>query len=119
MSTIKMMMFNEISSGRSKCHQYWPDALKHVTYGCFTVRSRRERKENQLIYREFILQHCDTNTERIIYQIQNETWPDHGVPTDSRSLLDFLVEIRQWRKSQPHAPVLVHCRYMSNVIVPL
>ena len=36
-------------------------------------------------------------------------WPDHGVPTDSASLINF---IRRVRKVHPHStevPLLVHC----------
>ena len=37
------------------------------------------------------------------------SWPDHGVPTKSTSLINF---IRRVRKVQPHStevPLLVHC----------
>lgn len=79
-------------------------------YGSLTIRCRRERKENQLIYREFLVEHQETKEERIIYQIQTETWPDHGVPDDYASFVDFVLEIRELRKSNKHLPILVHCR---------
>ena len=80
-------------------------------YGQLTVRCRRERKENQLVYREFLFSHRETKEERIIYQIQVETWPDHGVPNDFSSFVEFVLEIRELRKSKSHQPILVHCRY--------
>lgn len=97
-------------SGRIKCHQYWPNALETTDYGLFSVRCRRERKENQLIYREFLFSHKESQEERIIYQIQTETWPDHGVPNDYVSFVEFVLEIRELRKSNKHLPILVHCR---------
>ena len=81
-----------------------------LDYGRFNVRCRRERKDNELIYREFSIVNKNVNEERFIYQIQNETWPDHGVPNDYGLFVDFILEIRELRKSKRHAPVLVHCR---------
>ena len=98
-------------SGRIKCHQYWPNVLESNDYGLLTIRCRRERKENQLVYREFFFSHKETKEERIIYQIQTETWPDHGVPNDFSSFVEFVLEIRELRKSKKHLPILVHCRY--------
>lgn len=98
-------------SGRIKCHQYWPNVLESNDFGSFSIRCRRERKENQLTYREFLFSHKETGEERIIYQIQTETWPDHGVPNDYASFVEFVLEIRELRKSNRHQPILVHCRY--------
>jgi len=97
-------------SGRVKCHQYWPDEEQSAAYGSFTLRCNRERKENDLIYRELFLFNEETNQERTVYQIQNETWPDHGVPTEYQSFVNFILEIRELRKANKHLPILVHCR---------
>ena len=97
-------------SGRIKCHQYWPDVLETNDYGLFTIRCTRERKENELLYRELIFYNKEINEERTIYQIQNETWPDHGVPNDYISFVNFVLEIRELRKANKHLPILVHCR---------
>ncbi len=84
--------------------------MEIIDYGKFTIRCTRERKENELMYREFVLLNKEINDERIIYQIQNETWPDHGVPDDYASFVDFVLEIRELRKANKHLPILVHCR---------
>ncbi|CAF2905605.1 unnamed protein product [Rotaria sp. Silwood2] len=107
--TLLIMLTTLFENGRIKCHQYWPNVLETNDYGLFSVRCRRERKENQLIYREFFFTHKETNEERIIYQIQTETWPDHGVPNDFASFVEFVLEIRELRKSKKHLPILVHC----------
>lgn len=98
------------SSGRIKCHQYWPNVTEMVDYGSFQIRCCRESKENEFIYREFIISNKNLNEERIIYQIQYETWPDHDVPNDYASFVDFVLEIRELRKANRHIPILVHCR---------
>lgn len=97
-------------SGRIKCHQYWPNVMETIDNETFTIRCRRERKENQLVYREFLFLNKETNEERIIYQIQTESWPDHGVPNDFTSFVEFVLEIRELRKSNKTLPILVHCR---------
>ncbi|CAF0959126.1 unnamed protein product [Adineta steineri] len=107
--TLLIMLTTLFENGRIKCHQYWPNVLETNDYGLFSIRCRRERKENQLIYREFLFSNKETNEERIIYQIQTETWPDHGVPNDFSSFVDFVLEIRELRKSNNHLPILVHC----------
>ncbi|CAF1173306.1 unnamed protein product [Rotaria sp. Silwood1] len=107
--TLLIMLTTLFENGRIKCHQYWPNVLETNDYGLFSVRCRRERKENQLIYREFFFTHKETNEERTIYQIQTETWPDHGVPNDFSSFVEFVLEIRELRKSKKHLPILVHC----------
>ena len=62
------------------------------------------------MYRELICLNKESHEERIVYQIQNEIWPDHGVPTDYASFIDFVLEIRELRKANKHLPILVHCR---------
>ncbi|CAF1044909.1 unnamed protein product [Adineta ricciae] len=107
--TLLIMLTTLFENGRTKCHQYWPNVLETNDYGLLSVRCRRERKENQLVYREFVFTHKETNEERTIYQIQTETWPDHGVPNDYTSFVEFVLEIRELRKSNHHLPILVHC----------
>ncbi|CAF1907927.1 unnamed protein product [Rotaria magnacalcarata] len=107
--TLLIMLTTLFENGRIKCHQYWPNVLETHDYGLCSIRCRRERKENQLIYREFFLTNKETNEERIVYQIQTETWPDHGVPNDYSSFVEFVLEIRELRKSKKHLPILVHC----------
>jgi len=103
-------LFSLDFSNRIKCHQYWPNVLETNDYGSFTIYCCRERKENELLYREFIFLNKDLNEKRIIYQIQYETWPDHGVPNDYISFVNFVLEIRELRKANKHIPILVHCR---------
>lgn len=84
--------------------------METIDYGLFQIRCNRERKENDLMYRELICLNKESHEERIVYQIQNEIWPDHGVPTDYASFIDFVLEIRELRKANKHLPILVHCR---------
>ncbi|CAF3953972.1 unnamed protein product [Rotaria sordida] len=107
--TLIIMLTTLFENGRIKCHQYWPNMLETIDYGLFTIRCCRERKENELIYRELLILNNEINDERIIYQIQCETWPDHDIPNNYSSFVDFVLEIRELRKANKHIPILVHC----------
>jgi len=93
------MLTTLFENGRIKCNQYWPDVLETNNYGLFTIYCNRERKENELIYREFIFLNKEINEKRIIYQIQNEIWPDHGVPNDYLSFVNFVFRNSRIKKS--------------------
>ncbi|CAF3688112.1 unnamed protein product [Rotaria sp. Silwood1] len=104
-----IMLTTLFENGRIKCHQYWPNILETIDYDLFTIRCCRERKENEFIYREFLILNKEINEERIVYQIQCETWPDHDIPNNYSSFVDFVLEIRELRKANKHIPILVHC----------
>ena len=40
-------------------------------------------------------------------------WPDHGVPQHPYSLVKFIQHVRKMIQSSP-APLVVHCRYVSE-----
>ena len=40
-------------------------------------------------------------------------WPDHGVPQHPYSLVKFIQHVRKMLQSSP-APLVVHCRYVSE-----
>ncbi|CAF3666050.1 unnamed protein product [Rotaria socialis] len=107
--TLIIMLTTLFENGRIKCHQYWPNLLETIDFGSFTIRCSRETNENEFIYRELIILNKKQNLERIIYQIQYETWPDHDVPNNYASFVDFVLEIRELRKMNKQIPILVHC----------
>lgn len=51
-------------------------------------------------------QHSSATRRLLLYQFI--TWPDHGVPEDLESILQFVVEIRKNMRPDTQ-PVLVHC----------
>lgn len=46
--------------------------------------------------------------ERTVCQFHFSAWPDHGVPTQVRPLLDMVFLVRDVQSSET-TPVLVHC----------
>ncbi|OUC42708.1 Protein-tyrosine phosphatase, partial [Trichinella nativa] len=79
------MLTATVERGRIKCHQYWPKLFETQRYG-----------------------RLQSNEERSVTHMQYSAWPDHGVPDDSKELIDFVVEVRQTRTGMVE-PVIVHC----------
>ncbi|CAF0928680.1 unnamed protein product, partial [Didymodactylos carnosus] len=106
--SLLVMLTTLYENGCIKCHQYWPNINEIFDYGTFTIKCRREKKENLLLYREFLFTHKEFNEERTIFQIQFETWADHGIPSDYSTFIDLVFQIRDLRRNK-QVPVLVHC----------
>ncbi|CAG7721392.1 unnamed protein product [Allacma fusca] len=108
-----VMACNEQESGKHKCENYWVENdgverefgevtvwLKKCRQVCpdFLVRTMRIRFTNSRGEKE----------ERNVCQFHYSAWPDHGVPTKVRPLLDMVRLIRD-RQTSETLPVLVHC----------
>ena len=60
------------------------------------------------------LQDDDVDNKSLdVVQYHYISWPDHGVPTDTGSVLNFLTRIRR-NKNSNSGPMIVHCRYQRN-----
>ena len=46
---------------------------------------------------------------RIVQQFHYSSWPDHGVPTATRPLLDMIALMREYQP-QHDPPIVIHCR---------
>jgi len=72
-----------------------------------------DTSQGHYILREFLLQSAvDPGQEpRRVYQYHFKAWPDHGVPADPSTVLNFLQDVndRQNSFSPGVGPVVVHC----------
>ncbi|KTG07447.1 hypothetical protein cypCar_00028378 [Cyprinus carpio] len=90
------------------CHQYWPEHIKPVTvfadiiitkltedmHPDWTVRTLRvERHGSYMIVHHFIY----------------TSWPEHGVPESSSTLIQFVKAVRPHRGHDNTTIVVVHC----------
>ncbi|CEF65493.1 Protein-tyrosine phosphatase, receptor/non-receptor type domain and FERM domain and Protein-tyrosine/Dual specificity phosphatase domain and PDZ domain and Protein-tyrosine phosphatase, catalytic domain and Pleckstrin homology-like domain and FERM/acyl-CoA-binding protein, 3-helical bundle domain and FERM adjacent (FA) domain and FERM, N-terminal domain and FERM, C-terminal PH-like domain and FERM central domain and Band 4.1 domain and Band 4.1 family-containing protein [Strongyloides ratti] len=106
-STI-VMLTTTIENGRVKCHQYWPRLYDSQDYGRLIVTCIKERETPNCSYREISIKDSQTKEERRVSQMQYTSWPDHGVPEDSKHFLDFVEEVRKTRHGSVD-PMVVHC----------
>ena len=93
-----------------QCEQYWPDEENiSEQYGpiIVTMQSEAQIQSYQAI-RTFKVECENLSEERKVTQYDFTSWPDHGVPKSTKSLLDLIEHIRSmYRPSSGR--ILVHC----------
>ncbi|XP_075777721.1 tyrosine-protein phosphatase non-receptor type 3 isoform X2 [Pelodiscus sinensis] len=102
-----IMLTTLTERGRTKCHQYWPDPPDVMEYGNFRIKCQSEDCTIAYVFREMVITNIETKEEHTITHLQYVSWPDHGVPDDSRDFLEFVTYMRP--KRVENEPVLVHC----------
>ncbi|XP_045468665.1 tyrosine-protein phosphatase corkscrew-like [Harmonia axyridis] len=110
-----VMTTKETERGKKKCEKYWPDQDKTETYGEIIVESIEE-----VIYLHYTLRRFSITigeNKRTVFHYHFQAWPDHGVPSDPGSVLNFLQEVNkryeniklEYLEGNGPGPVLVHC----------
>lgn len=41
-------------------------------------------------------------------------WPDHGIPSSAKAVIEFLIHIRKHTSLDMPGPTVVHCRYATS-----
>ena len=108
-----------VERGKNKCAPYWPRPEEPITYGDYTVTPHSgddfEREERDFFLRKMTLVKEGTGEPgREIFQYHFKAWPDHGVPRNPDSVLDFLMIVnKQMGEIRAITPalgdVVVHC----------
>lgn len=110
-----VMACNEQEGGKHKCERYWseePDV--ECQFGKYFVRLLKSRE----ICPDFLVRTMrlrwtsegddKIEEERTVCQFHYSLWPDHGIPTQVRPLLEMVRLIRDCQASET-LPVLIHC----------
>ena len=120
-----VMACNETEAGKHKCERYWSndddddeqqpqpgdDAVEHQ-FGKFFVKVLKQRE----ICPDFLVRTMrlrwtndkEKEEERTVCQFHYSAWPDHGIPTQVKPLLEMVRLIRDCQASET-LPVLIHC----------
>eukprot|EP00051_Salpingoeca_urceolata_P017746 m.244458 g.244458 ORF g.244458 m.244458 type:complete len:1041 (-) comp19037_c0_seq4:34-3156(-) len=125
-STIAMLTGLK-EKGRKKCERYWPETPQSdpLVFGKITVATTAVlRKEGYVVSTLKLSRKSFTTETREVIHFWFDTWPDHGVPTDSAgdissdAMVEMILAVRTCRASRvttlkrggPElAPALVHC----------
>lgn len=107
-----VMVTNEVEGGKLKCHRYWPvkdeESDGKLVYGDDSlplwVAAQGETAHPTYIERKFTL--SQKGETRSITQLAYTAWPDHGVPTTTKEILNFRSEIFN---AGPRGPLIIHC----------
>nr|XP_023014802.1 receptor-type tyrosine-protein phosphatase kappa-like [Leptinotarsa decemlineata] len=101
-----VMLANVYENGKKKVEKYWPDINEDLKFGIIRVQHVSTDTFANFDIRIFSI-HCN-NEERKIEQLHYTTWPDHGVPLYSQSLVPFLRRVLKIPYN-PQSPIVVHC----------
>uniref|UniRef100_A0A915K8C0 protein-tyrosine-phosphatase n=1 Tax=Romanomermis culicivorax TaxID=13658 RepID=A0A915K8C0_ROMCU len=115
-----VMTTKEIERSKSKCAKYWPDVGTSRSFGLnleFSVTCQTENVKADYVCRKLTVR--KNREERVVCHYQFITWPDHGVPADPASVLNFLEEMNDYLDNRlsspysplnyPNGPLCVHC----------
>eukprot|EP01137_Pigoraptor_chileana_P024184 Opistho-2@91696 len=106
-SSVIAMVTNEDEKGRIKCHRYWPEPGS-ATYGFLEVTLVNQETPEDFIIRTFSMKNLKNGETRTIHHLQFTGWPDHGVPSSTRTLLRFISKSRDVQPKEA-GPIVVHC----------
>ncbi|XP_056638630.1 receptor-type tyrosine-protein phosphatase delta-like [Diorhabda sublineata] len=101
-----VMLANIYENGKKKVEKYWPDINENKKYGDITVYYLSSNVFANFDIRTFTV--SNNGEERQITQLHYTTWPDHGIPLYSQSLVPFLQKILKIPYGTK-SPILIHC----------
>lgn len=95
-------------NGVRQCHHYWPDEGSSL-YHVYEVNLVSEHIWCQdFLVRSFYLKNLQSNETRTVTQFHFLSWYDQGVPSSTRSLLDFRRKVNKCYRGRS-CPIIVHC----------
>uniref|UniRef100_A0A8C2UII7 Protein tyrosine phosphatase receptor type N2 n=2 Tax=Chinchilla lanigera TaxID=34839 RepID=A0A8C2UII7_CHILA len=94
--------------GVRQCHHYWPDEGSNL-YHIYEVNLVSEHIWcEDFLVRSFYLKNLQTHETRTVTQFHFLSWYDQGVPSSTRSLLDFRRKVNKCYRGRS-CPIIVHC----------
>ncbi|BET02499.1 Tyrosine-protein phosphatase [Nesidiocoris tenuis] len=104
-----VMTTKETERGKNKCARYWPEEGETVDFGPTKIRNALLTSNADYVLRELMVSQ-DGGEERKVYHYHFQGWPDHGVPNDPGSVLNFVHDVNACHESTGFlGPVVVHC----------
>lgn len=120
-----VMACNETEAGKHKCERYWCDGGddkescqaeeddRESQFGKFFVKVLKMREicpdfSVRTMRLRWTSDDGEKEEERTVCQFHYSAWPDHGIPTQVKPLLEMVRLIRDCQASET-LPVLVHC----------
>ncbi|XP_028823211.1 LOW QUALITY PROTEIN: phosphatidylinositol phosphatase PTPRQ-like [Denticeps clupeoides] len=101
------MLTQCFEKGRIRCHQYWPEDNKPVTvFGDIVITKLTEDVYPDWTVRALrVERHGDY---MVVHHFNYTSWPEHGVPESSTTLIQFVKSIRSSR-GHDNTTIVVHC----------
>uniref|UniRef100_A0A3F2YVZ2 Tyrosine-protein phosphatase non-receptor type 9 n=2 Tax=Anopheles dirus TaxID=7168 RepID=A0A3F2YVZ2_9DIPT len=117
-----VMTTRVMERGRAKCGQYWEPTEGGVAeYGPFRLRTMSIETNEDYTVVELEIRNTKTDEVRCVSHWQFTSWPDYGVPSSAKAMLNFLQRAREkqaemvrslgdlWAGHPRGPPIVVHC----------
>lgn len=96
-------------NGESICARYWPEEGAE-TYHIYEVHLVSEHIWcDDYLVRSFYLKNIKTGETRTVTQFHFLSWPQAGVPTSAKALLEFRRKVNKSYRGRS-CPIVVHSR---------
>ncbi|XP_057304511.1 tyrosine-protein phosphatase non-receptor type 11-like isoform X2 [Hydractinia symbiolongicarpus] len=107
---VAMMILIFLMTVLRKCVKYWPEFTLSLDVDGLVVKNVNETVTQDYIMRQLEITEDKVSSTKTIHHFQFIAWPEHGVPSDPGSLLEFIqqVEITR-RRTHCDGPPVVHC----------
>ncbi|KAL2093754.1 hypothetical protein ACEWY4_011066 [Coilia grayii] len=101
------MLTQCFEKGRIRCHQYWPEDNKPVTvFGDIIITKLDEKVTPDWTVRVLrVERHGDY---MVVHHFNYTSWPEHGVPESSTTLIQFVKSVRS-NRAHDNTTIAVHC----------
>ncbi|XP_078271016.1 receptor-type tyrosine-protein phosphatase eta [Rhinoraja longicauda] len=104
-----VMLTKCVEQGRAKCEQYWPTE-RPLIFEDKIVTLTSEVIYQDWTIRDFSLVKDKSGEKYHVKQFHFTGWPDHGVPSTTRVLIEFRNLVRNYINQHPlSGPTVVHC----------
>ncbi|XP_058244423.1 phosphatidylinositol phosphatase PTPRQ isoform X1 [Hemibagrus wyckioides] len=102
-----VMLTQCFEKGRIRCHQYWPEDNKPVTvFGDIIITKLTEDVHPDWTVRALrVEKHGDY---LVVHHFNYTSWPEHGVPESSSTLIQFVKAVRS-NRGHDNTTIVVHC----------
>lgn len=108
-----VMLTELIEGGKVKCERYWPEHVNESWDVGHDLRVTLLEQKPFVEYRLKILTVTNTSAPSSsplrINHYHFTVWPDHGVPADKTSMIQFIKRVRNVHPFSDPAPLMIHC----------
>ncbi|XP_046721007.1 phosphatidylinositol phosphatase PTPRQ-like isoform X2 [Silurus meridionalis] len=101
------MLTQCFEKGRIRCHQYWPEDNKPVSvFGDIVITKLTEDVHPDWTVRALRVE--KNGDYMVVHHFNYTSWPEHGVPESSSTLIQFVKAVRS-NRGHDNATIVVHC----------
>ncbi|XP_026882840.2 receptor-type tyrosine-protein phosphatase alpha isoform X3 [Electrophorus electricus] len=109
-----IVMLTELEErGQEKCVAYWPrDGV--MVCGDMAIELKRDEECESYTVRDLLVTNNRENKTRAVRQFHFHGWPEVGIPTDGKSMIDIIAAVQKQQQQSGNHPITVHCRSSMN-----